>query len=57
MIFGHNPDFSELAGTFTGNTYCELPTCGLAVFTFNCQKWAEISEDVKISEFFDFPKK
>jgi phosphohistidine phosphatase len=57
MIFGHNPDFSELARTFTRNTLYDLPTCGLAIFSFDCQKWSEISVESKTSEFFDFPKK
>jgi phosphohistidine phosphatase len=57
MIFGHNPDFSELARTFAKNMVFELPTCGLAKFTFKCQKWSEISRAAQIEEYFDFPKK
>lgn len=57
MIFGHNPDFSELAGTYTKNQALELSTCGLALYTFECQKWSEISRDLQVGEFFDFPKK
>ena len=57
MIFGHNPDFSELTRGFAKSGAYELPTCGLVIFTFNCQKWNEISRDVQIDEFYDFPKK
>lgn len=57
MIFGHNPDFSELARTYAKNQVIELPTCGLAKFTFNCQKWSEISRNLQVHEHFDYPKK
>jgi len=57
MIFGHNPDFSELARGFARSGVYELPTCGQAIFTFDCHKWKEISRDVQVDEFYDFPKK
>ncbi|MBN1950443.1 MAG: histidine phosphatase family protein [Bacteroidales bacterium] len=57
MIFGHNPDFSELVRRYAKNQVFELPTCGLAKFTFSCQKWSEISKELQTNEFFDFPKK
>jgi phosphohistidine phosphatase len=57
MIFGHNPDFSELARTFAKDQIYELPTCGLAMYSFNCQKWSEIKKETQAGQFFDFPKK
>jgi phosphohistidine phosphatase len=55
MIFGHNPDFSEIARTFAGNQSIELTTCGIAVFEFKCKSWSEISASNVTFEFHDFP--
>jgi phosphohistidine phosphatase len=57
MIFGHNPDFSELASTFAKNTFADLPTCGIAIFEFNCSNWEDISKKNMENEYFDFPNK
>ncbi len=57
MIFGHNPDFSELARTFAKKPFVELPTCGIAIFDFKCSGWEEIKRENMISEYYDFPKK
>ena len=57
MIFGHNPDFSELASTFAKNSFVNLPTCGIAIFEFKCSLWEEISKENLENEYYDFPKK
>lgn len=56
-IFGHNPDFSQVARNFAKNPIYELPTCGIAIFTFDCKDWKEISKSNQVAELFDFPKK
>jgi phosphohistidine phosphatase len=57
MIFGHNPDFSELTRYFAKQQIIELPTCGIMTFTFECKEWSEISRENMKNESFDFPKK
>lgn len=57
MIFGHNPDFSELATVLSGNEFIELPTCGMCRITFNSSDWKSISSSNKIDVQLDFPKK
>jgi phosphohistidine phosphatase len=57
MIFGHNPDFSELARQFARQPFLELPTCGIIIFTFECKEWADINKDNLKTESIDFPKK
>lgn len=57
MIFGHNPDFTELARNFARNPIFELPTCGIAKFDFKCDKWSDASKETVVSEFLDFPGK
>jgi len=57
MIFGHNPDFSELARYFAKQPIIELPTCGIIIFTFECKDWSDISRKNLKTESLDFPKK
>ena len=57
MIFGHNPDFSDLATKFAGNSYIELPTCGVCQLIFEMDSWADISSQKLIECIIDFPKK
>jgi phosphohistidine phosphatase len=57
IIFGHNPDFTELARIFTKKPIFEIPTCGVVLFTFNCSNWPEIGKETLVSEFIDSPKK
>ena len=56
-IFGHNPDFSMIARQFSKKSIFELPTCGIAIFSYDCKDWKDIGKDSLVSEFFDFPKK
>jgi phosphohistidine phosphatase len=57
MIFGHNPDFSELARYYAKQPIIELPTCGIITFTFECNEWSDISRENLKAESLDFPKK
>lgn len=56
MIFGHNPDFSELATLLSAESYVDLPTCGICRLSFNAGSWAEIGNHNNIDLQFDFPK-
>lgn len=57
MIFGHNPDFSDLAGHFAKESYIDMPTCGIVSLAFETDSWSEISNEKVISEEVDYPKK
>jgi phosphohistidine phosphatase len=56
-IFGHNPDFSSVARNFAKTPIFELPTCGIAIFSFDCKEWSDIGKENQVAEFFDFPNK
>jgi phosphohistidine phosphatase len=57
MLFGHNPDFSELATVLSGDDFIEIPTCGLFRLTFESPDWQTISSsNMKVANL-DFPKK
>ena len=57
MIFGHNPDFSELATVLSGEDFLDLPTCGVYQLTFKSSDWHSISHQNRTDIHFDFPKK
>jgi phosphohistidine phosphatase len=42
MLFGHNPEFSELAGRLAGKAV-DMPTCAVAHFRFDVTSWADVS--------------
>lgn len=52
ILFGHNPGFSQLAYYFSGNGSIELPTCGVAVITFDLNDWQNVAyKNGKITYF------
>lgn len=57
MMFGHNPDFSELAEYLTNRQVHHLPTCGVLCMELAVNSWKEISNGEGTLKFFDYPKK
>jgi len=57
MIFGHNPDFSDLVTILTGQPMEELPTCGLCRLKFVANNWANSSAETLQETSFEFPRK
>jgi phosphohistidine phosphatase len=43
MLFGHNPEFSELAGRLAGKGV-DMPTCAVARFRFDVASWADVGQ-------------
>jgi phosphohistidine phosphatase len=41
IIFGHNPGLSQLAYFYTCDSSIELPTCGVAIISFDIIKWQD----------------
>lgn len=57
MLFGHNPELTELAEYLTNYRIVNIPTCGIFCMDFNINSWIEVSEGKGIFIFFDYPKK
>ena len=57
MIFGHNPEFTNLANIFVKNTIDNISTAGIVSLVFDIDNWKDISKKKLVSELFDFPKK
>jgi len=57
MIFGHNPDFTELVNSFIKSPIENLPTSGAATLSFNVTRWKDISRSNLVKELLIFPGK
>lgn len=57
MIFGHNPEFTELVNLFVKNQIENLPTSGAATLEFNVTRWKDISRNNLVKELLIFPGK
>jgi phosphohistidine phosphatase len=57
MIFGHNPDFSDLARNFVKEPLLEIPSGGVVILTFDTLNWSDIARENLKNEIFTFPKK
>ncbi|MBN2610221.1 MAG: histidine phosphatase family protein [Bacteroidales bacterium] len=56
MIFGHNPEFTELANQFAKHAIENISTCGIVSITFNVDEWKNIAKEHVKEVVFDFPK-
>ena len=41
MLFGHNPEFAELARRLSSEI-TDMPTCAVAEFDFDIKSWSEV---------------
>lgn len=57
MIFGHNPEFTNLSNFLAKEPIGEVPTTGMVSVTFNTDKWKELNKNKVTEVIFDFPKK
>ena len=56
LVFGHNPAFTNLANSFTGNYIDNVPTCGIIEVAATINKWADLDEgNGKVVNFL-YPK-
>jgi phosphohistidine phosphatase len=55
MLFGHNPELTELAHRFSSKI-SHLPTCAVAEFTFDVKSWKRIGEVSPSTVAVGFPR-
>jgi phosphohistidine phosphatase len=55
LFFGHNPEFSDLAGRLSGKSI-DMPTCAVAEFGFDTRTWSEVGKRTAASVVLDTPK-
>jgi phosphohistidine phosphatase len=57
MMFGHNPDLTELVNALTGSDIENVPTCGMAHIELASDSWQDLgSAEARLLEF-DYPKR
>jgi len=57
MIFGHNPDLTDLVNHFLKQPLADIPTSGTVTLKFKTTSWKEISHETRDAEFLYFPSK
>jgi len=58
MLFGHNPGLTDFVNSVMNNEIDidNLPTCGVAAFRFQVDRWQDIQWGTGKMIFFDYPK-
>ncbi|HEV8688904.1 MAG TPA: histidine phosphatase family protein [Ideonella sp.] len=56
MLFGHNPEFTELAQRLSGGDIADMPTCAVAEFHFDTPTWSHLGEQPAGHVRVDSPK-
>ena len=54
MLFGHNPEFSDLARRLSGDI-AEMPTCAVAEFRFDTTTWSDVGKIAPVTSTLDHP--
>lgn len=54
-LFSHNPGISDFASSLTQNMI-QFPTCGVAVFGIDCDRWSQFESANKVLLHFFVPK-
>jgi len=57
MIFGHNPDMTNLVNYFIKKSVNEIPTSGVTTLQFSCNTWKDIAPENMDKHLFYFPSK
>lgn len=57
MMFGHNPDLTELVNALTGSDLENVPTCGIAHIELALDSWRDLGDTGASLLEFDYPKR
>jgi phosphohistidine phosphatase len=55
MLFGHNPEFAELAYRLS-STITDMPTCAVAEFAFDIESWSGVDKQAPAKVALHYPK-
>ncbi|WP_317898226.1 SixA phosphatase family protein [Aurantibacillus circumpalustris] len=57
MLFGHNPSITNLCNKLSDDLFFDdIPTCGIISYSFNVEKWSEVSSKKGKLNYYQFPK-
>lgn len=57
MIFGHNPDFTDLTNQFLNEAVSNLPTAGTVRLEFSADSWKDVDRSNLVKHTLTFPVK
>jgi phosphohistidine phosphatase len=57
MLFGHNPDITDLVNHLTDSALENVPTCGMAHIRFETDSWKNVGSVAAELLEFDYPKR
>ncbi|MBN1416246.1 MAG: histidine phosphatase family protein [Bacteroidales bacterium] len=57
MVFGHNPDFTDLANQLLKEPLSDLPTTGTVKLEFSADSWSKIDPSTLVKHSCIFPAK
>lgn len=56
MLVGHNPGVSSLCNFLCLQAGIEMPTCAMACFDLDIDKWDDLYKDCATLCWYDYPK-
>ncbi len=57
MLFSHNPGLTGTVNLLTGESFDEVPTCGIAAVVFEIDSWSALPGAKGSLLFYEYPKK
>ena len=57
LLFGHNPEFTEVANLLANIQIDNVPTTGIVAIQFEVKEWNQLKFGMGTLLFFDYPKK
>ena len=55
MLFGHNPEFFDLANYLASSRIDKFPTCGAFCLEFDIKSWDDLTKNIGKVVFFECP--
>jgi phosphohistidine phosphatase len=55
-LFGHNPGMTDFLNRYTDGFVDNMPTCGIAILSFDINNWNEVDSKIATMTDFLYPK-
>ena len=56
MMIGHNPGVSALGNYLCSQSNLQMPTCAMACFDLDIDRWENVYRDCAVMRWYDYPK-
>lgn len=55
MLVGHNPGVSSLGDFLCSSSHLQMPTCAMACFELDVDRWHDAYRDCAVLSWYDYP--